>query len=185
MTIFADAGATFRVGKTGAGVPAPCTANRTKESRRPMTPSVISRPPANRQAGIPKKGGSSRQREIHRGTKPATNPGATTRKTAEPTIANTRLTMSSCKQVVKPSAMKSASPIAASASRARSRSRSRITPGPKTACDLERSWSQQTNDNIGPKSSHVRAQACEPTDLAHRVGGNHRDLRSEEHTSEL
>lgn len=101
-----------------------------------MAPSVISRPPANRQAGIPKKGGSSRQREIHRGTKPATNPGATTRKTAEPTIANTRLTMSSCKQVLGPSAMKSALPIAASASRARSRSRGRITTSPKSARDI-------------------------------------------------
>jgi hypothetical protein len=36
------------------------------------------------------------------GTKPATNPGAMTRKTAEPTIVNTCLITSSCKQVAYP-----------------------------------------------------------------------------------
>ena len=62
-----------------------------------MTPNVISMPPAKRKSGIPKKGVSSCQREIHQGTKPAMKPGAMTRKTAEPTIANTFLIMSSCK----------------------------------------------------------------------------------------
>src|ERR1700722_7985989 len=52
-------------------------------------------PPAKRNGGIPKKGASSRQREIHQGTKPATNPGAITRKTAEPIIASSLLTTSS------------------------------------------------------------------------------------------
>jgi hypothetical protein len=41
-------------------------------------------PPARRKSAIPKKGLSSRQLEIHQGTKPATNPGAMTRKTADP-----------------------------------------------------------------------------------------------------
>src|ERR1035437_847973 len=70
-----------------------------------MTPSVISMPPPNRRIGTPKKGGASRQRKIHQGAKPATNPGAMTRKTAEPAIGNTLLTMSSCKQVLSPSAI--------------------------------------------------------------------------------
>jgi len=60
-----------------------------------MTPSVVSMPPTKRKRGIRKKGASTRQREIHQGTKPATNPGAMTRKTAEPRIANTFLIMSS------------------------------------------------------------------------------------------
>lgn len=34
-----------------------------------------------------------RQREIHQGTNPATTPGAITRKTAEPAIANAFLVM--------------------------------------------------------------------------------------------
>ncbi len=70
-----------------------------------MVPSVINMPPTKRKRGIPKKGASSRQREIHHGTKPATNPGAMTRKTTEPTIAKTFLVMSSCKQVIRPGAM--------------------------------------------------------------------------------
>ena len=53
-----------------------------------MTPSAIAMQPTQRKSGIPKKGAASRQREIHQGAKPATNPGAMTRKTAEPTIAN-------------------------------------------------------------------------------------------------
>src|ERR1051325_8088616 len=85
----------WRVGKTGAGVPTPCRANRAKESRRPIRPSVIRMPPAKRKIGIPKKGASTRHREIHQGIRPATNPGAMTRKIAEPTIATTFLITSS------------------------------------------------------------------------------------------
>jgi hypothetical protein len=59
-----------------------------------MTPSVISTPPTKRKSAKPKKGASNRQREIHHGTTPATNPGAMTRKTPEPTIANTFLIIS-------------------------------------------------------------------------------------------
>ena len=57
------------------------------------TPNAIRTPPTKRKIGIPRKGASSRQREIHRGTRPATNPGAMKRKTAEATIANCRLLM--------------------------------------------------------------------------------------------
>jgi hypothetical protein len=53
-----------------------------------MAPGVIRRPPETRRSGIPKKGLWSRHSEIHQGTKPATNPGAIPRKTAEPTIAS-------------------------------------------------------------------------------------------------
>ena len=70
-----------------------------------MTPSMTSMPPARRKSAIPKKGLSSRQREIHQGTKPATNPGAITRKTADPTIAKTFLIMSPLKQILWPCAM--------------------------------------------------------------------------------
>ena len=70
-----------------------------------MVPSAISMPPAKRKSGIPKKGVSSRQREIHRGINPATNPGAMTRKTAEPKMANAFRIMSSCKQIPWPCAM--------------------------------------------------------------------------------
>ena len=59
-----------------------------------MHPSVIRMPPPRRKSIIPKSGASTRQCEIHQGTKPATNPGAMTRKTAEPSIANTFLIMS-------------------------------------------------------------------------------------------
>jgi hypothetical protein len=45
--------------------------------------------PAKRKSITPKKGGSTRQPEIHQGTSPATKPGAMTRKTIVPKIANT------------------------------------------------------------------------------------------------
>jgi len=64
-----------------------------------MIPSATSMPPAERRSGIQREEVSSRQREIHQGTKPATNPGAMTRKNAEPMIANTFLLMSSCKPI--------------------------------------------------------------------------------------
>jgi hypothetical protein len=51
---------------------------------------------------IRKKGVSNRQRKIHQGTKPATNLGAMTRKTADPTIANTFLLMSQWQQILSP-----------------------------------------------------------------------------------
>jgi hypothetical protein len=70
-----------------------------------MTPRAISMPPAKRKSGIPKKGASSRQREIHHGAKPTTNPGTMTKKTAEPTIAETFLITSPCKQALWPRAM--------------------------------------------------------------------------------
>jgi hypothetical protein len=51
-------------------------------------------PPTIRVTTSPKKAGFCRQCEIHHGTKPATNPGAMTRKIADPTIARTFLTIS-------------------------------------------------------------------------------------------
>jgi hypothetical protein len=49
--------------------------------------------PANRNSSIPKKAVSTRQREIHQGASPAIDPGAMTRKIAEPTIAGIFLVM--------------------------------------------------------------------------------------------
>ena len=46
-------------------------------------------PPTKRTSVNPRKGLSNCQWEIHHGTNPATNPGATSRKTAEPTSADT------------------------------------------------------------------------------------------------
>jgi len=68
------------------------TLHRESDKRiEAMSPSMISMPPARQKKSIPKKGVSSRQREIHQGTKPATKPGAMTKKIAERTIANTSL----------------------------------------------------------------------------------------------
>jgi predicted nucleic acid-binding Zn ribbon protein len=44
--------------------------------------------PVKRKSRIAKNGASTRQWEIHQGTKPAKNPGAMTRKIAEPRIAH-------------------------------------------------------------------------------------------------
>src|SRR4051794_26747819 len=71
----------------GAGLPTPCNAKRANESSRPIAPKAISTPPASRKNDNPNKAGLSCQREIHHGTKPATKPGATTRKIADPMIA--------------------------------------------------------------------------------------------------
>src|SRR6266498_17143 len=66
-----------------------------------MHPSAIDMPPPRRKRGIPGNGAASRHREIHQGARPATNPGAMTRKTAEPMIASTFLMLSSCGQVAR------------------------------------------------------------------------------------
>jgi hypothetical protein len=50
-------------------------------------PRVMKMPPAKRSDGSPKKADWNRQWEIHQGTRPATKPGAMTRKSADPTIA--------------------------------------------------------------------------------------------------
>lgn len=53
-----------------------------------------------------------------------------------------------------------------------------ITEGQHSAYPLvlpKRSRSQQTYDNIGAKTSHVRAQPRESTDLVYRTGGDHGD----------
>jgi hypothetical protein len=51
-------------------------------------------PPANREIGVSKKAVSIRHREIHQGAKPAMNPGAMTKNTAEPAIASAFLIFS-------------------------------------------------------------------------------------------
>src|SRR4051794_21073535 len=95
----------WRVGKIGAGVPKPCTAKHANESSRPIVPKAISTPPASRRNDNPNKAGLSCQREIHHGTKPTTNPGAMTRKIADPVIAESFLSLPSCNQVSQPRAM--------------------------------------------------------------------------------
>src|SRR3954451_12464846 len=75
-----------RGGYTGDGLPSPSSANRRNESSSPIVPSPINTPPATRKIAIPKNGSSTRQREIHHGRTPATNPGAITRKSADTAI---------------------------------------------------------------------------------------------------
>jgi hypothetical protein len=79
------------VGKTGAGVPSPWIANRRKESNKTRTAATTRRPPTTRRGNHPITGVSKRHREIHQGTRPATVPGASTKKSVDPRTANTRL----------------------------------------------------------------------------------------------
>ena len=77
----------MRVGATGAGVPSPSQAKRAKASRTTTRPAAIRRRPAQRRAATPSTGGSGPQRVISQGIRPATTPGARTRKTRLPTAA--------------------------------------------------------------------------------------------------
>src|SRR5947209_8233224 len=79
------------VGRMGAGVPRPWTANRRNESSNPTAPAASRTNPAARTSGEPGSGARVCQRVIHHGTSPATVPGATTRKTAEPMTATALL----------------------------------------------------------------------------------------------
>src|ERR1700723_1731879 len=83
------------VGKIGAGVPRPWSANRANESRSTGRPARINTTPMIRNWNRPKKGGSNCQREIHHGTKPATTQGAITKNRRDPRMAEIRLTPAS------------------------------------------------------------------------------------------
>ena len=65
---------------------------RPKHSNSPATPKTISAPPAIRNAATSKNGPSNSHCEMIHGTYPATTPGATTRKIADPIKANSFLT---------------------------------------------------------------------------------------------
>src|SRR6266404_8353535 len=62
-----------------------------RESAGASQASQLSRPPRNRNGSQPLTGVSMRQRDIHHGTTPATVPGARTKNTADPRMANSRL----------------------------------------------------------------------------------------------
>ena len=64
-----------------------------------MAPKVTRIPPRARKGSKPRKARWSRQWEIHHGAKPATNPGAMTRKTAEPIVAAAFLITPYCNQM--------------------------------------------------------------------------------------
>src|SRR3954452_13437338 len=71
-------------GAMGAGVPKPSIAKRRKQSSNPIAPAASKSTPTARSAATPARGGPMCQRVSVHGTKTATVPGATTRKTAEP-----------------------------------------------------------------------------------------------------
>src|SRR5262249_22727776 len=77
----------LRGGAIGAGVPRPSNAKRANESNNPGTPAIMNASPTKRVASAAKKGGRNSQCVINQGMTPANIAGATTKNSAEPTIA--------------------------------------------------------------------------------------------------
>src|SRR6266496_1457444 len=77
------------VGAAGAGVPAPSATNRTKAVTSTATPAAMRTPPATRSGAQAHhgRGWRTRQPVSHQGSRPATTPGASTKKTAVPAAA--------------------------------------------------------------------------------------------------
>ena len=75
------------MGATGAGVPSPSQAKRAKASRTTTRPAAIRMRPVQRRAPRRSPGGSGLQWVISQGIRPATTPGARTRKARLPSAA--------------------------------------------------------------------------------------------------
>src|SRR5262244_1276031 len=74
----------------GAGVPRPCKAKRAKESNKTGRPAAIRSAPRICSEKSFSSGGAKRHRQSVQGTHTASDPGATTRKRADPVRAPKR-----------------------------------------------------------------------------------------------